>query len=101
MADAGDDDMVGPRVRVPALLAGQDRNRRSPRLLGAPMGSGHHLAQSARDHGAAALREQPPYFLGGCLVVGAAPDHRDLERHRWLGAATVKHCPRWRPTRRW
>jgi hypothetical protein len=81
VADAGDDDMVGPRIRVRAALAGKDRDRGSTRLLGAAVRRGHDLAEPAGHHDAASFREETADLLRGRLVLATAPYHRHLDGH--------------------
>ena len=85
MADAGDDDVVGPRVHVLARLAGQDPDRRAARALRAPRGRCHHLAPPAGDDGGAALGQQPADLFRALLVLGAAADDGDLDACHWWG----------------
>ena len=82
MADPGHDDVIRPRVRGAPILARQDRDRRPARRLRAAMRRSHDLAEAARDDRAAALREQAADLFGRILPLRAAPDHRDLTRHR-------------------
>ena len=78
MADARDDDVVGPRVRVRVRLAGQDRDRRAARGLRAAVRGGHHLSEPAGDDGAAPLGEEAPDLLGLGRPLRPAADHCDL-----------------------
>ena len=81
MAHTCDDDVVGPRVRIIGALAREHGDRRPTGRLGAAVCGGHHLAETTRDDGAAALGEQASDLLCGRLVVAAAPDHGHLPRH--------------------
>jgi hypothetical protein len=83
MADPGHDDMVGPLVRGATMLAREDGDRRATDGLRSSLSRGHHLAEAARDHGAAPLGEQAPDRLGGRLPLRAASDHRHLDGHGW------------------
>jgi hypothetical protein len=85
VADAGDDHVVRPRVRVRVRLPGEDGDGRPSRLLGATMGRGHDLAEPARDDSAAALRQQATDLLGLRDSTRSAPDDCDLPRFivRW------------------
>ncbi len=69
MADARGDDDVRPLVRARAGLAGEDRDGRPARRLGAARRGGHHLAAPAADDGRAALGEQTSDLLGAGLVL--------------------------------
>ena len=82
MADAGDDDVVGPRVRGGAILPGRIAIVVTAGRLRAAMRRRHHLAETAGDDRAAALGQQPSDLLGRRLPLRAAADHRDLPRHR-------------------
>jgi hypothetical protein len=79
--DPRDDDVIEPRVRARACLAGQDPDRRPPCALGASGGRGHHFAEPAGHDRRALFREQPPDFLGALHVLSAASDNGDLGGH--------------------
>ena len=57
MADARDDRVVDPLVRVGTTLAGENADRCATRLLRTPSRRGHHLAEAAGDDDRAALGE--------------------------------------------
>ena len=83
MADARDDDVVGPGVGVARALAREDRDRRPAGRLRAAMGRGHDLVEPAGHDRAAALGQEPPDLLGLRDPVGPAADDCDLRRcHR-------------------
>src|SRR5437868_8820677 len=81
MADAGDDDVVEPVVHLGARLAGEDADRRAAAALRPARRSRHHLAAAAGDDGRSPLGEQPADLLGTLVVLGAATDDGDLQRH--------------------
>ncbi len=57
MADARDDCVVDPLVRISSALAGENPDRRASRFLRTASRSGHHLIQTAGDDYTAALGE--------------------------------------------
>ena len=57
MADARDDCVVDPLVRIGSALAGENPDRRASRFLRTASRSGHHLIQTAGDDYTAALGE--------------------------------------------
>jgi len=57
VADARDDRVVDPLVRVGTTLAGENADRCATRLLRTPSRRGHHLAEAAGDDDRAALGE--------------------------------------------
>src|SRR6478735_7597983 len=86
--DPADHDVVEPRVRAGARLAGEDPDRRPACTLGASGGCGHHFAEPAGHDRRAPFREQTPDRLGPLLVLGAAADDRNLNRHAVTNAKT-------------
>ena len=75
MADAGDDRVVDPLVRVATPLTRENPDRRAARSLRATCRRGHHLTEAAGDDHGPALGEQAADLLGPSLVLGAAPNH--------------------------
>lgn len=88
MADARDDDVIGPRVGIRVRLSGEDGDRRPSRRLRATMGGRHDLAEPARDDRAAALGQQATDLLGLRDSIRSAADDCDLLRfHRAIVGA--------------
>src|SRR5204863_9595661 len=94
MPDTSHHDVVDPLVRVLAALAGEDSDRRPAGALRPARRSGHHLAEAAGDDRAAPLGEQPTDLLGPLLVLAAAADDGDLDRHgcdaNWHGCGGTR-----------
>jgi NADH dehydrogenase len=88
--DARDDGVVDPLVRLDAALTRKNADRRASRFLRPATRRGHHLAEATGDHGAAALGEQTPDLLGSSLVLGAAPDHRNLDHRAMVEARRAR-----------
>jgi ribosomal protein S18 acetylase RimI-like enzyme len=81
VADPGHDDVIDPLVGVVAALAREDSDRRSPSALRAAGGGRHDFSQAAGDYCAPALGQQAADVLRPLLVLAAAADHGDLNRH--------------------
>src|SRR5262245_20941786 len=72
--------MVDPLVRIRVARPGENADRGPTSSLRAAHRRGHHLAEPTGDDLATALGEQPPDLFGASLVLGPAPDHRNLHR---------------------
>ncbi len=62
--EVGQDDVVDPFVRVRAARPRQDPDRRAAGRLRSARRGRHHLAETAADDRAAALRQEPAHLLG-------------------------------------
>jgi NADH dehydrogenase len=90
VADAGDDRVVDPLVRVRATLTRKNADRRATRHLRPTSRRCHHLTEASGHHGAPTLGEQAPDFFGAGFVLGAAADHRNLDHRAMVEARRAR-----------
>src|SRR6266404_5149032 len=93
MPDAGDDDMVDPRIRAIARLTGNDADGRAARALRPARRRRHHLAEAAGDDGRASLGQEPTHLRRALFVLGTAADDRDLKAHGVFSRCFVVSTP--------
>ena len=90
MPDSGDDHVVDPLVRIRATLTRENADRRASSFLRTASRRSHHLTEASRDERAPALGEQAADLLGAVLVLGAAPDHRNLDHRAMVEARRAR-----------
>ena len=84
MADARDDGVVDPLVRICAPLAGENADCRASRFLRPARRCSHYLTEAPGDDDATSFGQQSAHLLGASLVLCPATDDGYLQGHRTM-----------------